>query len=137
MDILRERKMLDETDTQDFTPQTVSVEIGHRVNVTEEAADFGGYTTYVVTSSDKPTRVLRSDPNRARAYVIVAGTGPVWFGTEAFCEQIFAGMPQTGQVGGAYVATGITMPITHKQELWMVPDGTHSATVTVINERWA
>lgn len=126
-------------DTQEFAPQHVEVMVQNgNLDVHNTAADYGGYQTYVLASTDKPQRILRSDPNRSRAYITVAGTGPVWIGTESQCEQIFSGMSQSaGMISGGYIATGITLIVTHKQDLWLVPDGTHSATVTVSNERWA
>jgi len=130
---------MSEVDTQEVIPASVKVSVDNgSLNVHQTVADFGGYQTYVLTGSENPFRILRSDPNRSKAYVMVTGTGPIWIGTESFCEQIKAGLSQTaGMVPGGYVATGMTVTVTHKQELWMVGDGTHSATVTVINERWA
>jgi len=127
------------THTEEFLPSPVSVTVDNgNLAVHETAADFGGYQTYVLAGTESPQRILSSDNQRARAYVVVSGTGPIWIGSEGQMRQIKAGAPQTsGMVSGGYIGTGITVPVTHKQEVWMVPDGTHSATVTVVNERWA
>jgi hypothetical protein len=123
-----------------FAPVAVTgtVKVDGSVPVVETAADFGSYITYVLAGTEIPQRILRQDKRRARAYITVTGTGPVFIGTESQCEAIKAGAPQTtGMVTAGLIATGITMPVTHQQEVWLVPDGTHGATVTVATERWA
>jgi len=127
-------------DTEALAPVEVKgvVKVDGSVPIVESAADFGSYQTYVLGGTEQPIRILRQDRTRARAYVTVTGTGPVWVGSESACEQIKAGMSQTGlPVLAGLIATGITMPVTHQREVWLVPDGTHGATVTVASERWA
>jgi len=106
--------------------------------VHEEAADFGAYytITYVGTENpDSKTPVLPYDVNRARAYITCTGTGPVYVGSYAGVQAMRNG--QTGGQAPAFIlATGITLPVTHKQAVYIAPDGTHPATVSVAIERW-
>lgn len=103
--------------------------------VHEEAADFGAYFTIVFTGTEAVEQILPYDVNRARAYITVTGTGPVYVGSVAGVTAMKAGAT-TGQAPAFILATGITLPVTHKQAVYIVPDGTHSATVSVAVERW-
>jgi hypothetical protein len=122
----------------EFTPQTVDVRVvDGAISTRRQTADYSGYQTYVFAGTEQPIRILGQDENRARAYIMVSGTGPVWIGTESQCQQIAVGANQTaGRVAAGILVSGNTLKIEHKQELWLVPDGTHSATVMVANERW-
>lgn len=103
--------------------------------VHEEAADFGAYFTVVLTGTESPLQLLPYDVNRARAYITLTGTGPVYVGSLAGVTQMKAGQT-TGQAPAFILTTGITLPVTHKQPVYLSPDGTHSATVSVAIERW-
>jgi hypothetical protein len=106
---------------------TVSIKEAVRTN--EEAADFGAYSTYSVTATDAPIRILGHDDNRARAIIWVDGTtNSVWIGKK---EQINASLGAQG----ALLSSGQRIPIQNKQELWMAPNGV-PCNVSVINERW-
>ena len=106
-----------------------SVTIADAVRTNEEAADFGAYSTYSVTATDAPIRILGHDENRARAVIWVDGTtNSVWIGKK---EQIFASVGAQG----ALLSSGQGREIKNKQELWMAPNGT-ACNVSVINERW-
>jgi hypothetical protein len=109
------------------------VHVGGRVATAEEAADFGTYSTIVLTGTEDKQRILPQDRHRVRAWVIVSGTGPVWIGSEAQCAQVRAGNTAGG---GAQLATGLPpVPIGHKESVWLIGDGSHPATVVVIQER--
>jgi len=99
------------------------------------AADFGAYFTVTYAGTENPQQLLPYDVHRARAYVTVTGTGPVYIGSVAGITAMRAGAVQ-GQAPAYILATGITLPITHKQPVYIAPDGTHSATVSVAVERW-
>lgn len=91
-------------------------------------ADFGGWITYTLAATTAPQRILMHDEHRRRAVIIVSGTGPVFVGTEA--------QTKASPVLGGQLATGAVIETKNRQELWLAPDGTHTATVTVLNERW-
>lgn len=106
-----------------------SVGVEGPVRTNEEAADYGAYSTYAVTSGDAPIRLLNHDGMRARAVISVDGTtDSVWVGKR---EQIFA----TSNARGILVSSGQPATIRNKQEVWMVPNGT-DCNVSVLNERW-
>jgi len=108
----------------------------HGAVVTHQgAADFGAYFTVTYAGTENPQQLLPYAANRARAYVTVTGTGPVYIGSVAGITAMRAGAVQ-GQAPAYILATGITLPITHKQPVYIAPDGTHSATVSVAVERW-
>lgn len=103
--------------------------------VHEEAADFGAYFTITLAGAENPIPLLPYDVNRARAYITCTGTGPVYVGSVAGVQALRGGAT-AGQAPAFVLATGITLPVTHKQPVWIAPDGTHSATVSVAVERW-
>ena len=106
-----------------------SVSITDAVRTNEEAADFGAYSTYAVSATDAPIRILGHDENRARAVIWIDGTtNSVWIGKR---EQIFAAVGAQG----ALLASGQRVEIKNKQELWMAPNAV-ACNVSVINERW-
>lgn len=106
---------------------TVTVDTAVRTN--EEAADYGAYSTFPVSPTDQPIRILGHDENRARAVVWVDGTtNSVWIGKR---EQIYA----TVGAQGALLTSGSAKEIKNKQELWMAPNAV-ACNVSVINERW-
>lgn len=111
------------------------------VQVAERAAVFGGYVTYVFTGTEAgPYRVVPRDDDRARCYLICSGTGPVYVSTsKAALEAVRAnGLPSSGQVPGiAILPSGVMMPISHQEAVLITPDGTHSAIVGVVMERWS
>lgn len=122
------------------TPVHVAGEVDVRVIhgsalVHEEAADFGAYFTFTFTGTETPFQILPYDINRARAYITCTGTGPVYVGSVSGVTQMKAGQT-TGQAPAFILTTGITLPVTHKQPVFISPDGTHSATVSVAVERW-
>jgi hypothetical protein len=101
----------------------------------EEAADFGAYFTITLAGTEAPLQLLPYDVNRARAYITLSGTGPVYVGSSAGVTAMKAGAT-AGQSPAFILTTGITLPVTHKQAVYLAPDGTHSATVSVAVERW-
>ncbi len=103
--------------------------------VHEEAADFGAYFTIKLLGTEAVEQLLPRDENRARAYVTCTGTGPVYIGSQGGVTAMSNGAT-TGQTPAFILATGITLTVTHKQPVYIVPDGTHSATVSVAVERW-
>ena len=86
------------------------------VLVHEEAADFGGYLT-AVASTEAPLQLLPYDVNRARAYINCKGTGPVYIGSVAGVTAMRNGQT-TGQARAFTLASGITIPVTHKQPVY-------------------
>lgn len=117
----------------------VEVRVIHgNVEVHEEAADFGAVFTITFTGTEQPFQILPYDVNRARAYITCTGTGPVWisYRDPAGLAQLRNSGVTTGQVPVFVLATGITLPVTHKQAVYISPDGTHTATVSVSVERW-
>jgi hypothetical protein len=113
---------------------SIRVEHGAEL-IHEEAADFGAYLTITFAGTENPEPLLPYDVNRARAYITCTGTGPVYVGSVAGVTAMRAGAT-TGQAPAFILATGITLPVTHKQAVYIAPDGTHSATVSVAVERW-
>lgn len=113
---------------------TGRVIVGDAVRTKPEASDYGSYTTFVFAGTEAPVRALPFDAKRSRGYLTVSGTGPVWIGTKEQCQAVQQGNTSGG---GGQVATGQTVTVEHKQEVWLVPDGTHGATVLVVNQRWA
>ena len=111
----------------------VHARISHRVETKGQAADYGAYFTVVFTGTEAAQLLLPYDEHRFKAYVTCTGTGPVWVGSEAQCKAVFLGNTKGG---GFQLATGITLAVEHRQQLWVVPDGTHGATVSVAVYRW-
>lgn len=105
------------------------------VSTHNEAADFGAYFTVVLAGTEAPESLLPYDVNRARAYVTCTGTGPVYVGSVAGVTAMRAGQT-TGQAPAFLLASGITLIVQNKQQLFISPDGTHTATVSVAVERW-
>lgn len=106
-----------------------TVSVDNAVKTNEEAADYGAYSTYSVTPTDQPIRILGHDDARARATIYVDGsTNSVWIGKR---EQIFASVGAQG----ALLSSGQRIVIQNKQELWMAPNSI-ACNVSVINERW-
>ena len=94
-----------------------------------KAAGFGAWATYTLAATTAAQKILPYDEQRARAVLIISGAGPVYVGSRAQC--------QASPVLGGQLATGTIVDTRNKQELWLAPDGTHTATVTVLAERWA
>lgn len=113
-------------------PSAVPVELAGPVDTREIPADFGSYWTVSFTGTEAPVQLLGEDPARAWALILVTGTGPVYVGSAAQCAAVKAGNPAGG---GFPLPAGIPLPVHHKQPVWVVPDGTHTATVSVANER--
>ncbi len=105
-----------------------TVSVRGSAKVIEKAADYGAYFTIVLAGTEAAQQILPFDVNRRVAYVTCTGTGPVWVGSEA---QAKAAIKM-----GFSLATGITLPVTHQQPLWLVGDGSHAATVSIAIERW-
>jgi hypothetical protein len=127
--------MTETTHTEPLAPVPVSgsVSIGHDLNVQNQAADYGAWATYVTpAAADTARKILPHDEYRHRATIVVNGAaGYVVVGTQAQCQatslvggQLFAGQP------------GLQVIIENNQDLWLVGDGSHSCTVTVLVERW-
>src|SRR5258708_3969282 len=95
-----------------------TVSIRGSARVIERAADFGAYATIVLAGTEAAQQILPFDVNRRVAYVTCTGTGPVYVGTEAQMKQNFVGAVKLGFL----LATGITLPVTHQQPLWLIGD---------------
>lgn len=123
-----------EVDAQPI-PVSGKVSVHGAVRTHQQAADWGAYFTITLTGTEAPIPLLPYDVNRARAYITCTGTGPVYVGSVAGATAMRNGQT-TGQAPAFILPTGITLPITHKQPVWLAPDGTHTATVSVAVERW-
>lgn len=113
-------------------PVTGEIRVSGRVPVSAVPAEFGTYRTITLVGTEPRQQILPQDNSRVRAWILVSGTGPVWVGTEAQCAAVTAGNTAGG---GAQLATAQTLPVQHREAVWLVPDGTHSATVVVAQER--
>lgn len=100
------------------------------------AADYGAYFTITFAGTEAPLPLLPYDVNRSRAYITCTGTGPVYVGSAAGVTAMRNGQV-TGQAPAYILPSGITLQVFHKQPLWIAPDGTHTAIVSVAAERWA
>lgn len=122
-------------DVETISPIPVigQVTLNGTVPTTEQPADFGTYRTINLTGSEEKQQILPQDPQRVRAAIKVTGAGPVWVGSEAQCAAVRAGNTAGG--GAQLAADGILFPIGHKETLWLVGDGAHTATVVVSQER--
>lgn len=125
------------------TPVPVSGEVEIRkvhgsLLVHPEAADFGAAFTITFTGTEAPAPLLPYDVNRVRAYILCTGTGPVYvaYRDPGGLAAIRNSGVTTGQVPVFILASGQSLPLTHKQAVYIAPDGTHSATVSVAVERW-
>jgi hypothetical protein len=114
-------------------PEAVPVHVGHDLNVQGQAADFGSWATYTTpAAADVARQILPYDPNRHRATIIVNGSaGNVWVGTMAQCQ---ASPPVGGYLAAG--APGLQVIEENNQALYMIGDGSHACTVTVLVERW-
>jgi hypothetical protein len=114
-------------------PAAVPVHVGHDLSVQGQAADYGAWQTYITPAgADQARPILPFDPNRHRATIIVNGAaGNVWVGTAAQCQ---ANPP----VGGFLAAAqpGLQTIVENNQALYLIGDGAHICTVTVLVERW-
>lgn len=109
-------------------PVKGAVTIEGALPTTPRAADFGAWITYVLAANTAAQPILPYDDDRSRALIIVSGTGPVYVGSQ--------GQTQASPVLGGLLPTGATIEVKNKQALWLASDGTHTATVTVLVERW-
>lgn len=125
------------TGTAEAQPIPISgdVTIGHAVRTHSAPADFGAYFSVVLAGTEKPLQLLPYDVNRKIAYVTLTGTGPVYVGASSGVTAM-AGGATTGQAPAFILSAGLTLTVTHKQAVYLAPDGTHSATVSVAVERW-
>jgi hypothetical protein len=115
-------------------PVTGTVELAGQIldkglRTSPNAAAFGSWTTYVLAGAEAPQIILPFDDARSRALIIVSGTGPVFVGAEG---QVKA----SPRLGGQLPASLVPFEIRNQQALWLVPDGSHPATVTILIERW-
>lgn len=109
------------------------IHIAGRVCTSEEPADFGTYRTVVLAGTEDKIQILSQDNHRVRALILVSGTGPVYFGSEAQCA---AAKAAGGGVGAGFVlVANVPFEVRNKETLWMVPDGTHGATVSILQEK--
>lgn len=123
---------LSEVTTPHPVPIAGDVHIPGRVTTSEEPADFGTYRTIVLAGTEDKQQILPYDAHRVRASVLCSGTGPVYIGSEAQCAQVRAG---NTAAGGYLLPTGVMLPIGHKQAVWLIGDGAHTATVSIAQER--
>lgn len=101
---------------------------------TAKAPVYSSIQTKILTGAEKADQILKQDPNRVRAHIwVMPGyadnntQGYVRIGTRA---QAMA----TGSLDGLLTA-GTEMEITNQAEWWLIPDGTHALTVTILDER--
>lgn len=114
-------------------PDAVPVHVGHDVPTQTQAADFGGWLTFTTPAgADVPRALVQYDRRRYRATLIVNGAaGGVYVGTREQCQ---ASPPAGGFLPAG--TPGLNVQVQNKQSLWMVGDGAHACTVTVLAERW-
>jgi hypothetical protein len=113
-------------------PVAGEVHLAGRVATSEEAADYGTYRTIVLTGTEPRQQILPYDKHRVRALIVCSGTGPVYIGSEAQCAAVAAGNIAGG---GFLLPTGVSLPVGHKQPVWLIGDGSHTATVSIAQER--
>jgi hypothetical protein len=125
-------------------PQPVPVPVSGEVDIRlihgsmivhEEAGDYGAYFTITLAGTEQPINLLPYDVNRHVAYITCTGTGPVYIGSASGVQAMRNGQT-AGQAPAFILATGITLPVTHKQAVFIAPNGTNTATVSVAVERW-
>lgn len=116
-------------------PVSGEVVIRDAVRTHQQSADFGAYFSVKLGGTEAPLNLLPYDVNRKVAYVAVTGTGPVYVGSISGVTAM-AGGATAGQTPAFILSTGLTLTVTHKQAVYLAPDGTHSATVSVAVERW-
>ena len=111
------------------------------VRVQERAAVFGGYSSLVLVGTETTAwRVMPRDDQRARGYITCSGAGPVLVGhdKEALLAARANGLPSSGQILGVFVLqSGVTLPVTHQEPVFVMADGSHAANVGVAVERWS
>ena len=128
-----------EAEASTADPWPVQAESKFSVSVTERAAFFGAYSTVVFAGTEGVTLALPYDELRARAYLICSGNGPVYVGRKDALNAVRAnGLTSSGlTLGVGVLPAGFTMPVTHQEAVHVMPDGTHSVTVTIVAERWS
>jgi hypothetical protein len=107
---------------------TVHAHVKGDVPTKDKGADYGSWSTYVLTATQAAQKILPHDEQRRRALLLVSGSGPVYVGTQ--------GQTQANPPVGGLLATGAVVETKNRQELWLAPDGTHTATVTLLIERY-
>lgn len=101
------------------------------------SADFGAWQTYLLTGLEAPQQILKREDKRARAVITVQSApltpavidGYVVVGARGQC------MNPAGGAGGVLLR-GQTIEVRSKSEVWLVGDGSHALTVTVLDERY-
>lgn len=122
------------TDPVIISPVAVAgeVHIAGRVDVSEEPADYGTYRTIVLTGTEDKQQILPQDNNRVRASIMCSGTGPVYIGSEAQCAAVRLG---NTVAAGFLLPTGFSLNVGHKQAVWLIGNGSATATVSIAQER--
>lgn len=107
-------------------PSVVPVKVETPVRVQEPPAALGAHFNVTFPDTTTAQRVVRSDPKRKRL-VLTAFSSIVWVGTNQQSAQSKTCFP---------LAVGATVEITHKEELWALPDSAATAVLGVIQEQW-
>lgn len=117
---------------------------GDDLDVEEAPSTFGNWSNYkFLTGAEAPVQILSQDRNRKRAVIFVNSgfansniNGFVSIGNQKQIAGITsATVMAQGNSGGLFVA-GNTFVYESEDALWAVGDGSHSLTVTVLDERY-
>lgn len=119
--------------TDDMPVVVPGVSIVGYVENQPHTAEYGSYGTIVFAGTEDKIQLWGYDSRRARGVITCNGTGPVYVGTEAQCAAVKAGNP-TG--AGYLLPTGQQVIILNRQPVWIIPDQTHPATVSILLERY-
>lgn len=100
----------------------------------EEGTEYASFQTYkLVGTESQPTRILAQDLKRKRAVIQV---------NNGFTDNNTSGYVLIGDVGavsnhqGALLTAGNQVVLENGRALYLMPDGSHALTVTVIDERY-
>jgi hypothetical protein len=105
------------------------VAVAGEVKTRSDPNTFAAWSSWTLVGTEGPFQILSNDPGRAVARILVSGTGPLYVGSREQCQT-------AGFVGAALIPTGTGwLEYTAAPAVWAVPDGSHSVTITVINER--
>lgn len=113
-------------------------------DIANEAADFGAWSvTQFITGLEGPRQILPQANKRKRAIIyILPGfvnnntVGYVSFGSQSQMNAYGAAAATGLLLAGGILVAGNNVTLQSKSELWCRPDGSHSLTVVVIDERY-
>jgi hypothetical protein len=115
-------------------PEPVPVRVVGTEETRPEAPEYGSWTSIQFAGAEKPVQILPFNTKRAQAVIMIGAgaagntNGKVFVGSRAQVDN-----PQAA----AWLTAGQSITVKNRQQLFMVPDGVNSLSVTWLDERQA